>query len=330
MSDERAGPAPDERAGPAPDDADHVHEGPHGGPGHRHPHPPHDPSGHPRIGFVGAGRVGCALAVAFATAGWPVAAVATRDPARRERFATLVPGARAVASPAAITDAVDLVFVTVPDDALADVAAQLRLYAGQAAVHTSGALGASVLEPAQAAGTAIGSFHPLVAFADLEAALAALPGATVALEGSEELLTMLAELATDIGAQPVRLPPGGKQAYHAAAVLAAGGFVGLLDAITEAARGAGLDEAGTLAIYGPLIRGSLANAERLGVEAALTGPFVRGDEGTVRGHLAALARLAPGALPVYRALAQRELDMAIHRGALDAGRAAALRRLLEG
>ena len=134
----------------------------------------------------------------------------------------------------------------------------------------------------------------LVAFADLEAALAALPGATVALEGSEGLLAMLAELATDIGAQPVRLPPGGKQAYHAAAVLAAGGFVGLLDAITEAARGAGLDEAGALAIYGPLIRGSLANAERLGVEAALTGPFVRGDEGTVRGHLAALSRLAPG------------------------------------
>ena len=196
-----------------------------------------------------------------------------------------MPGARAVASPAAITDEVDLVFVTVPDDALADVAAQLRLYAGQAAVHTSGALGAGVLEPAQAAGTAIGSFHPLVAFADLEAALAALPGATVALEGSEELLSLLAELATDIGAQPVRLPPGGKPAYHAAAVLAAGGFVGLLDAIAEVARGAGLDEAGALAIYGPLIRGSLANAERLGVEAALTGPFVRGDEGTVRGHL---------------------------------------------
>ncbi len=308
MNDDRAGGPP---GGPQQHDTDH------GLPGHRHPHPPDDPSGHPRIGIVGAGRVGCALGVAFSRAGWPVVAVATRDAGRRERFCALVPGTRAVASPAAISDEVDLIFVTVPDDALADVAAQLRLYAGQAAVHTSGALGAGVLEPAMAAGTATGSFHPLVAFADLDAALAALPGATVALEGSEELLALLAELAADIGAQPVRLPPGGKQAYHAAAVLAAGGFVGLLDAIAEAARGAGLDEAGALAIYGPLIRGSLANAERLGVEAALTGPFVRGDEGTVRGHLGALARLAPGALPVYRALAQRELAMAVHRGALD-------------
>lgn len=306
-----------------------MNEALHGAPGHRHPHPPDDPSGHPRIGFVGAGRVACALGVAFQRAGWPVAAVASRDAQHRERFRSLVTGVREAVSPATVTEDVDLVFVTVPDDAVADVAAQLRLYAGQAVVHTSGALGAEVLAPAQAAGTAIGSFHPLVAFADLDAGLAALPGSTVALEGSEELVSLLAELCIDIGAQPVRLPPGGKPAYHAAAVLSAGGFVGLLGAIVEAARGAGLDEAGALAIYAPLIRGSLANAERLGVEAALTGPFVRGDEGTVRGHLAALARLAPTALPVYRALAERELAMAVHRGDLDAPRAEALRRLLD-
>ncbi len=298
-------------------------------PGHHHPHPPDDPRGHPRIGFVGAGRVANALGVAFSAAGWPVVAISSRDPARQAHFVELVPGAVAVASLAVLTDEVDLVFTTVPDDALPDVAATLRLYAGQAAVHTSGALGSEVLEPARAAGTSVGSFHPLVAFAEQTAAVAALQGATVAVEGDEELLDVLAALATDIGAQPVRLPPAGKSAYHAAAVLAAGGFVGLLDGIAEVARGAGLDEAGALAIYGPLIRQSLANAEHVGIEAALTGPFVRGDEGTVRDHLAALARLAPGALPLYRVVAQRELTMAIERGELDDERAMSLRRLLD-
>jgi len=151
----------------------------------------------------------------------------------------------------------------------------------------------------------------------------------VAIEGDAELLGLLGQLAIDIGAQPVRLPPAGKQAYHAAAVLAAGGFVGLLDGIAEVARGAGLDEAGALAIYAPLIRQSLDNAERVGIERALTGPFVRGDEGTIREHLAALSRLAPGALELYRAVAHRELAMAIGRGELDEARAAPLRRLLE-
>jgi predicted short-subunit dehydrogenase-like oxidoreductase (DUF2520 family) len=242
---------------------------------------------------------------------------------------SLVPGARAVPGASALADEVDLVFVTVSDDAIAEVASQLRLYAGQAAVHTSGALAADALEPARAAGTDVGSFHPLVAFAEHDASLAALTGATVAVEGGDELVALLAQLATAVGAQPVRLPPAGKQAYHAAAMLAAGGFVGLLDGIAEVARGAGLDEAGALAIYAPLIRQSLANAERVGIADALTGPFVRGDEGTVRAHLAALSRLAPGALDIYRAVARRELALAVRRGELDESRAAPLRRLLE-
>jgi predicted short-subunit dehydrogenase-like oxidoreductase (DUF2520 family) len=301
----------------------------HGLPGHRHPHPPDDPSGHPRTGIVGAGRVGTALAVAMTRAGWPVAAVASRDPGRLERFVRLVPTARPMPANA-IADEVDLVLLTVPDDAVSDVAAGIRLYGGQAIVHTSGALGADALAPARAAGTTAASFHPLVAFADLERSVEALRGSTIALEGDAALVGILADLATDLGAQPVLLPPGGKAAYHAAAVLAAGGFIGLLDAIAEVGRGAGLDEAGSLAIYGPLIRQSLANAESLGIAAALTGPLLRGDVGTVRDHLDAIGRLAPGALELYQAVARREIALAVSRGELPPERALAMEDLLAG
>jgi predicted short-subunit dehydrogenase-like oxidoreductase (DUF2520 family) len=267
--------------------------------------------------------------VAFSRAGWPVSAVASRDPAHRARFTRLVASARPVEIAQHLVDGVDLVFLTVPDDAIPGVAAEVRLYGGQAIVHTSGALPADVLAPALAAGTAAASFHPLVAFADLERSLEALAGSTVALEGSDEaLLGLLAELAVDIGAQPVRLPPGGKPAYHAAAVLAAGGFIGLLDAIAELGRGAGLDEAGSLAIFAPLIRQSLANAEALGIRDALTGPLLRGDVSTVRGHLEAMTRLAPGAVELYSAAARREIGLAESRGALSRDRADELRSLL--
>jgi predicted short-subunit dehydrogenase-like oxidoreductase (DUF2520 family) len=294
-----------------------------------HPHPPDDPTGKPRIGFIGAGHAGTALGVAFSRAGWPVVAVASRDEARRSHFQRLVPGSRAVQHGPALLDDVDLVFVTVPDDAISSVVAELRLYGGQGIVHVSGALPASVLVPAQAAGTSAASFHPLVAFADVDGSVAALRGATVALEGDESLLGILSDLAWDIGAQPVRLPPGGKSAYHAAAVLAAGGFIGLLDAIAELGRGAGLDERGSLAIYGPLIRQSLANAEALGIESALTGPLLRGDVGTVRDHLGVVRRLAPSAGELYRAAARREVAIAQRRGDLSAERAGELERLLD-
>ncbi len=292
---------------------DHGDGGPHA---HRHPHEHAAPGDPPFLGIVGAGAVGTALGVALSRAGWPITAVASRDAARRERFSRLVGGTRAFAEATAILDEVELIILAVPDDALATLARSLRLYSGQALVHTSGALGAEVLQPAMAAGTQIGSFHPLVAFADTERAVAALHGATVAVEGDDQLVALLAEMAEVIGATAVRLAPGSKSAYHAAAVLAAGGFDALLDAIAELGRVAGLDEASSLAIYGPLIEQTLGNARALGIGAALTGPITRGDVGTLQAHLATLEAHAPGVLALYRAAAEREIDLAAARGTL--------------
>jgi predicted short-subunit dehydrogenase-like oxidoreductase (DUF2520 family) len=281
---------------------------------HAHPHVEPADDGRPVIGIVGAGAVGTALGVALDRAGWRVGAVASRDPERRARFRSLVPGSRAFSEAAAILDECHLAILAVPDDALAGVAARLRLYSGQAIVHTSGLHDADVLAPALAAGTSAGSFHPLVAFADLDRALAALPGATVAIEGDEALLDLLAEMATSLGATPVRLAPDSKAAYHAAAVLAAGGLTALLDVVAAVAAPTGLDEAGALAVYGPLAAQALANARAMGTAAALTGPAVRGDAGTIAAHLAAAAGAGDEALDVYRALGRRQVTLAERRG----------------
>ena len=172
---------------------------------HAHPHHHSEPGQPPVIGIIGAGAVGTALGVALTRAGWPVHAVASRDPERRQRFHALVDGSRMFSEGQAVVEEVELVLLTVPDDAVASVAAGLRMYGGQAMVHTSGALDADVLAPAMAAGTQIGAFHPLVAFADTERSVAALKGATVAIEGDDQLAGLLATMAEAIGAHPVRL-----------------------------------------------------------------------------------------------------------------------------
>lgn len=278
---------------------------------------PEDSLTTPRVGIIGAGPVGTALGVAIARAGWPVTAVSSRAPGRRDGFRALVPGSRAFADPAALLEEVELAILAVPDDAIASVAASIRLYPGQALVHTSGLLGAEVLQPALSAGSQIGSFHPLVSFtADVERSAAAIRGATIALEGDPRLLTMLAELAETLGAVPVRLPSGAKPAYHAAAVMASGGLVALLDAIVALGKVVGLDEPGALAIYGRLLEQTLANARSGGVAAALTGPIARGDAGTVEAHVEALRRFAPDVLELYAAVARRELRLAEERGTL--------------
>src|SRR5205085_10538662 len=108
---------------------------------HAHPHQRSAPDEQPLVGIIGAGAVGTALGTALHRAGWPVVAVASRDATRRERFRSLVPGARAFAEAPALLDAVQLLILAVPDDAIQQLAGQLRLYGGQALVHTSGALG---------------------------------------------------------------------------------------------------------------------------------------------------------------------------------------------
>jgi predicted short-subunit dehydrogenase-like oxidoreductase (DUF2520 family) len=295
---------------------------------HPHPHARSEPGDPPAIGIVGAGAVGTALGVALDRAGWPVSAVASRDPGRRDRFRHQVDGVRAFAEPNALLEEVELIILAVPDDVIGPLAGRLRMYSGQAMIHTSGALGAEVLEPAMAAGTQVGAFHPLVAFADTERAVAALRGATIAIEADDDLAALLGRMAEALGATPVRLAPGTKSAYHAAAVLAAGGLVALLDAIAELGRVAGLDEAGSLAIYGPLVEQTLGNARALGIRAALTGPITRGDRGTLDAHLATLRLHAPGALALYRAAAEREIDLALERGALTPATARDLRSSL--
>lgn len=230
---------------------------------------------------------------------------------------------------AAVLDEVELAILAVPDDAIASVVEPLRLYSGQALVHTSGLLGAEVLEPALAAGSQVGAFHPLVSFtSDVERSIAAIKGSTIALEGDDRLMGLLADLAEAIGGVPVRLPRGSKAAYHAAAVLASGGLVALLDAITRLGAAAGLDEHGSLGVYGRLVEQTLANARAIGVAASLTGPITRGDLGTLEAHLAALKALVPDVMDLYVAAARRELEIAQERRALSPEQLERIRRAL--
>ena len=165
-----------------------------------------------------------------------------RGHARRRRAASgsgRCAGVRAPSPrPTPLVDDVELVILAVPDDAVGDVAASSAAVRGQAMVHTSGLLGAEVLLRPWRPGPQAGAFHPLVAFADIDRALAALQGATIAVEGDDHLAAHLADdgrgasAATRSGSRP-----GSKAAYHAAAVLAAGGVVALLDTIRELGRG---------------------------------------------------------------------------------------------
>src|SRR5215831_14103442 len=158
----------------------------------------------PRLGIVGAGRVGTGLALCFARAGYRIVAVASRSAASARRLARRVRGARAV-SPQEVADASDLVFLSVPDDAIEAVASRIRWRTETACVHCSGAGDLDLLAKAAADGARTGGFHPLRMFGEPGKSFE-LSGCAVAIAGAEPLAKELARLARALGARPLALP----------------------------------------------------------------------------------------------------------------------------
>ncbi|MFJ1704616.1 Rossmann-like and DUF2520 domain-containing protein [Kitasatospora sp. NPDC088346] len=288
---------------------------------------PLDPVNRPArlsVGVVGAGRVGPALGAALQLAGHRVVAASGVSATSRRRADALLPGVRLVTPPQVLA-AADLVLLTVPDDALADLVTGLAttgaVRPGQIVVHTSGAHGVAVLEPATRAGALPLALHPAMTFTGTSVDVARLAGCPFGVTAPEELRPVAEALVVEMGGEPEWVPEGVRALYHTALAHGANHLVTLVAQAMELLRTAGVAEPGQL--LGPLLGAALDNTLRSG-DAALTGPVARGDVGTVRRHLDQLATVAPDIGQAYRAMARATAQRAVRGGSLTAEPAAAL------
>ncbi len=220
-----------------------------------------------------------------------------------------------------------VVLIATPDEAIGGVAAELArdraVNERQVVLHLSGLLDRLALHALALTGAGLGSFHPLQSIAEPATARERLRGAFAGLEGDDRALEVGERLAAALGMRTVRLLPGAKPAYHAAAVFASN-YTVVLAAVAEGlARQAGVSPAQAAALYLPLMQGTIANLA-LGPALALTGPVRRGDVATVRTHLGALG---PEDRVLYRALGLVALRLARQAG-LGEDSAAAMERAL--
>jgi predicted short-subunit dehydrogenase-like oxidoreductase (DUF2520 family) len=241
---------------------------------------------HRAVFILGAGRAGRALDAAFAAAAIPVLGIHGRRPDARPTSSPYSWGAL----PEGIRLA-PVVLVAVRD---ADLDAALGSLAGHLAgdavvLHLSGATDPPAMAALRALGHSCGTFHPIVPLAGAEGAAAVLRGAYIGVDGDVPAVAFAEQLATLVGAHPVRIPPGEKPRYHAAAVFASNFPVVLAAEAERLLAAAGIASEDARGIVAGLLSGAVANVRSLGAAAALTGPAVRGDTDVVRSHLAALA-----------------------------------------
>ena len=222
-----------------------------------------------RLAIVGRGRVGTALARAFAEAGLEV-----EGPLARGEQPTA-----------------DVVLLCVPDAEITDAAAGIDArFAG----HVSGATPLGDLDF---------GLHPLQTVAGPETSF---DGCGCAIAGSTpEAVELARGLALAARMEPFEIDDSARAAYHAAASIASN-FVVTLEWMAERiAAAAGIEPSDARRMLAPLVRQTVENWAELGPQAALTGPVARGDELTIARQRRAIADAAPDLLPLFDALVEQ-------------------------
>lgn len=283
-----------------------------------------------RVGIIGLGRVGTALACALADRGYQILACSRK--ASSKESLELEGRSLPVVTLRQLAQKADLIFITTPDSAIAETAGflqQKRLQA-QGVVHMSGSQSSEVLSPLRQEGCWIGSLHPLQSFAGIKEAVSGLPGSCFTYEGDSELTDLLKPLVADLGGCFQILPsPESKSIYHAGACLVSNYLVLLAELGVQCLEQAGFNRAKGQEVLLPLMRSTLDNLASLPLERALTGPVVRGDLGVVSAHLTTLQTQLPDVFQAYRGLTPLLGKLAMRSGSLNSEQYKRLVEILE-
>ncbi|MFC6712710.1 Rossmann-like and DUF2520 domain-containing protein [Branchiibius cervicis] len=281
-----------------------------------------------RFGVVGAGRAGSVIGAALRAAGHEIVATSAVSEASRQRAEELLPGVPVKPVQEVVSDA-DVVILGVPDDAIEPLAnglaAENLWEPGKLVIHLSGFHGVDALAAVTVVGGDAIALHPVMTFTGTASDLDRIPGTPFAITASAGVGVVAEALVLDLGGVPVAIAEGDRAAYHAALAHAANHLVTVIAQSEQVLREIGVEDPGRF--IAPLVEAATANALERG-DRALTGPVSRGDVGTVRAHLDALAQHSPDIEPAYRALAAATLERAALRRAMPAEAVLPLRELL--
>lgn len=260
-----------------------------------------------KVGFVGAGKVGASLGAYMARRGVPLAGYYSQSPASAQAAASRT-GTQAFGALAPLLESCDCLFLTVPDDALPGVWAQVKRLplAGKLVCHCSGLRPSAVLEGIEALGAGGYAVHPMIAVPGRDAA-EAFEAACFTVEGSTAHMGAMAALMAALGNRWQVIAADQKPRYHAACVTVSNLVNGLCRVGEDLLLQCGLDADFAQEAWQGLFLHQAQNICRAGIGPSLTGPVERGDAQTVRTHM---ENLHPPAVDIYRLLSGVLVDIA--------------------
>jgi predicted short-subunit dehydrogenase-like oxidoreductase (DUF2520 family) len=290
------------------------------------------------VAIIGAGRVGGSVGRLLAKAGYTITGVVSRRREHAEQARSFIGSGTAMTDPVKAALSADIVFITTPDGSIKNVGESISdgggIRQGAIIVHMSGAQTIGLLDAVKKNGAHRAVIHPLQAIPSRELGEKNIPGSYFRIEADPEAAQTARELVTALGGIELKLPKWGSDAasaalYHAGAVAVSNFFVALVDFGLRYYETLGADRKEALKAVLPLIKGTLANIESAGIPDALTGPIMRGDIDTVRGHLEAMKARAPELLSLYRELGRQTVAVAREKNSITPQKAAEILTLME-
>ncbi len=290
------------------------------------------------VAIIGAGRVGSAVGFLLNRAGYRVTGVAARSMKSAEKAVAFIGKGEPTVDAAQAAARAEIILITTPDRSIQEVCDKIvaggGVKAGSLVVHTSGAYTLDLLDAATKRGAKRAVIHPLQSVPSSEQGIQVLPGSYFRIEADPEARETAKDIVRALGGIELVMPKWSSDKdsaalYHAGAVAVSNFFVALVDYSLKFYGALGAEKEEALKAVLPLIRGTLQNIETLGIPGALTGPIMRGDAETVRGHLKAMGKRAPELISLYKELARQTIQVARDKGSIDQQKAEELLRLVK-
>jgi len=283
------------------------------------------------IAIIGAGRLGTSLGFSLSKIGFAITGISCQTQKSAEESQKIIGDGMASTDHSLTAKLGNILFITVPDDAIEKVALNLARsdvsWKKKHVFHCSGLLSSEVLSPLKNKGAKTASIHPIQSFHQKTPNPEAFKGIYFGCEGEESALSLAKNIINKLGSYFLVVPKKEKPSYHAACSMASNFFVVLLDIAASLLENIGLEKKMAFQTLVPLVEGTWRNVKGSSPSASLTGPIVRGDNKSVSLHLNALRKTA-SYHEIYRTLAREALEIAKREQKIPAEKIAAIEVLL--
>lgn len=263
-----------------------------------------------KIGFIGAGKVGCSFGRYLKENGFEICGYFSRS-YESVKFAAEFTQSLCFGDFYSVAKASDIIFITVNDSSISDVWEKLSSenLKGKIICHCSGALSSEVFSGAVEIGAYPCSVHPIVAIDSRDKAFENFAKAFFTVEGNLFACNEIKKILDNIGNKvKVIENPEKKTLYHAACVFQSNFMNALVWQGIEFFKMCGFDEEEAFSASAPLVFGNAENICKKGVLNSLTGPVERCDLKTILKHMRVLEG---NELEIYKLLSLKLIEIAM-------------------